>query len=126
MDTKQWAELEALHAPGHRSSNPSGTWTTAAEMVANIRRNMEYKTIVHHSHTAEITLAASTEATGVWAISSVSTWLHGAVAHLLYSAGHCFEEYEKRDGRWIFTSRRQQFHVTLMSPGAISPYPNPI
>jgi hypothetical protein len=35
--------------------------------------------------------------------------------------GHYYETYEKRDGTWLFTSRRLKYLFTQRSPGAIFP-----
>ncbi|WP_163549528.1 hypothetical protein [Candidatus Frankia nodulisporulans] len=39
--------------------------------------------------------------------------------------GHYFETYEKRDGRWLFTSRKLTYLFSRTSPGGIFPPPAP-
>ena len=39
--------------------------------------------------------------------------------------GHYYETYEKRDGTWLFTSRRLKYLFTERSPGTIFPPKGP-
>ena len=67
-DTKDWVLYESLHAPDHVSRNGDyPPWTSAAEMIANVRRIMADLVTVHQSHTPEITFQAEDRASGVWA-----------------------------------------------------------
>jgi SnoaL-like domain len=125
-DTKDWVTYEALHAPDHHSYNDDyPPWTTAKEMIANISKIMEHLTTVHQSHTPEITFTSPTRADGVWAMHGMSFWRQGEEDHWFEGFGHYFETYEKRDGRWVFTSRRLKYIHTRTSPGGIFPPPPP-
>jgi SnoaL-like domain len=122
VDTKDWELLESLHAPDHTSYNDDyPPWTTAAEMIANVRVIMEHLKTAHHSHTPEITFEAPDHASGIWAMSGLSVWDQGAEEHWFLGMGHYYETYEKRDGTWLFTSRRLKYLFTQRSPGAIFP-----
>jgi hypothetical protein len=124
VDTKLWDDLEALHAPDHRSYNDDyPPWTTAAEMIANVRVIMDRLRTAHHSHTPEITFESPTQASGIWAMNGVSMWDQGDQEHWFVAFGHYFETYEKRNDRWLFTSRRLKYLLTKMSPGAVFPPP---
>jgi hypothetical protein len=124
VDTKLWEDLEELHAPDHRSYNDDyPPWTTAAEMIANVRVIMDRLRTAHHSHTPEITFESSTQASGIWAMNGVSMWDQGDQEHWFVAFGHYFETYEKRDDRWLFTSRHLKYLFTKMSPGAVFPPP---
>ena len=121
-DTKDWALYESLHAPDHVSENGDyGRWTTAAEMIANVRKSMEHLTTLHHSHSPEIEFDSPTRARGVWAMEGMSFWQQDGADHWFQAFGHYFETFEKRNGRWLFTSRRLQYYHTRRSPGAIFP-----
>lgn len=121
-DTQDWALYEALHAPDHVSENGDyGTWTTAAEMIVNVRKSMENLTTLHHSHTPEITFESPVLAHGIWAMEGMSFWQQGDEEHWFQAFGHYFETYEKRDGRWLFTRRSLRYFHTRMSDGAIFP-----
>ncbi|WP_163549529.1 nuclear transport factor 2 family protein [Candidatus Frankia nodulisporulans] len=73
VDTKDWGALETLHAPDHRSENGDyPPWTTAAEMIKNVRVIMERLRTAHHSHTPEITFDSPVRARGIWAMTGVS------------------------------------------------------
>lgn len=121
-DTKDWALYESLHAPDHVSENGDyGRWTSAAEMIANVAKSMEHLTTMHHSHTPEIEFESVTSATGVWAMEGMSFWNQDGQDHWFQAFGHYFERYEKREGRWLFTSRALKYYFTRKSPGAIFP-----
>jgi hypothetical protein len=124
VDTKLWDDLEALHAPDHRSYNDDyPPWTTAAEMIANVRVIMDRLRTAHHSHTPEITFESPTQASGIWAMNGVSMWDQADQEHWFVAFGHYFETYEKRNDHWLFTSRRLKYLFTKMSPGAVFPPP---
>lgn len=121
-DTKDWALYESLHAPDHVSENGDyGRWTTAAEMIANTRKAMEHLITLHQSHTPEIEFESPTRASGIRAMEGMSFWQQDGEDHWFQAFGHYFELFEKRDGRWLFTSRRLQYYHTRKSPGAIFP-----
>lgn len=121
-DTKDWVLYESLHAPDHRSDNGDyPAWTTAAEMIANIRVIMAGLTMMHHSHSPEISFESRTRARGIWAMTGLSCWNQDGEAHWFRGYGHYFETYEKRDGVWLFTSRSLKYTHTRSSPGAIFP-----
>jgi hypothetical protein len=126
VDTKDWASLEALHVPEHRSSNGDyPPWTTAREMIHNVREIMRDLRTAHHSHTPEITFESPTLASGIWAMTGISLWSQGDEEHFFVATGHYFETYEKRNGGWLFTSRRLEYILTKTSPRGIFPPPAP-
>lgn len=123
-DTKDWALYEELHAPDHHSYNDDyGGTTTRAQMMEQVRQSMEHLTTLHHSHTPEITFESPTRASGIWAMEGLSIWRQSDEEHWFQAFGHYHETYEKRDGRWLFTSRRLKYYHTWRSPGAIFPPP---
>ena len=121
-DTKDWALYEALHAPDHVSENGDyGVWSTAAEMIVNVRQSMANLTTLHHSHTPEITFDSPTLARCIWAMEGMSFWQQDGEDHWFQAFGHYFETCEKREGRWLFTRRSLTYFHTRKSPGAIFP-----
>jgi hypothetical protein len=121
-DTKDWDLYLSLHAPDHMSENGDyGRWTSAAEMIVNVRKSMENLVTMHHSHTPEITFETPSRAKGIWAMTGLSLWKQGDEDHWFRAFGHYFETYEKRDGHWVFTSRAVKYYHTMQSPGAIFP-----
>lgn len=126
VDTKDWAALEELHVPEHRSFNGDyPPWTTASEMIRNVREIMKDLKTAHQSHTPEITFQSLTTASGIWAMTGISLWNQGEAEHFFVATGHYFETYEKRDGRWLFTSRRLEYILSKTSAGGIFPPPAP-
>ena len=121
-DTKDWALYESLHAPDHVSENGDyGRMTSAAEMIAFTRKSMENLITMHHSHTPEIEFDTPTSARCVWAMEGMSFWKLGKEDHWFQAFGHYFETCEKREGRWVFTSRSLKYYHTRRSPGAEFP-----
>ena len=121
-DTKDWALYESLHAPDHVSENGDyGRWTSAGEMIANVAKSMEHLTTMHHSHTPEIEFESATTARGIWAMEGMSFWKQNGQDHWFQAFGHYFESYERREDRWLFTSRSLKYYYTRKSPGAIFP-----
>ena len=58
-------------------------------------------------------------------MTGISLWQQGDEEHWFLATGHYFETYEKREGRWLFTSRRLEYLLTKTSPGGIFPPPAP-
>jgi hypothetical protein len=56
-------------------------------------------------------------------MESTTYWKQGDEDHWFLAFGHYFETYEKRDGKWVFTSRRLKYLHTRGSPGYVFPYP---
>jgi hypothetical protein len=124
VDRQDWETYEALHAPDHRSENEDYPPTlTAHEMVANLRKIMAGLKTAHHSHTPLITFDNADRARGIWAMKGVSRWTQSDGEHWFEAFGHYHETYERRDGRWRFTSRALRYIHTRRSPGAIFPPP---
>ncbi|WP_170860926.1 nuclear transport factor 2 family protein [Trujillonella endophytica] len=126
VDTQDWVALEALHAPDYHGYNGDyPPFTSAAEMIAGVKVIMKDLRTAHHSHTPEITVHSPTTASGIWGMTGISLWQQGDEEHWFLATGHYFETYEKRDRRWLFTSRRLEYVLTKTSPGGIFPPPAP-
>jgi hypothetical protein len=122
VDFKDWATLEALHAPEHHSYVPGlPPWTSAAEMVRNIRAASEVISMVHQGHTPDITFDSLTRAHGTWASEAHLSWKQGEAEHWLHNWGYYEEVYEKRGGRWLFVERKEHSLKRIMSPGGVLP-----
>ena len=122
VDLRDWAALEALHAPDHQSHVEGfPPWTSAAEMIANIRASLEGVTSVHQCHTPDITFETPTRARGVWAMEDYLSWTQDGEPHWLRGYGFYDETYEKRDGRWLYVWRRLRRLKVDMSRGAVLP-----
>lgn len=120
VDTKDWDTYYALHAPDHRSHNDGfPAWNSADEMIAAVKARLGPEIIsVHHSHTPEITFQSAEAASGIWAMEDNIFWKQGDEEHWLNGFGFYHETYEKRDGRWVFTSRQLKRTHVVKSPGA--------
>jgi hypothetical protein len=122
VDTHDFDAYEALHAPDHVSHHEgSPPWTSSAEMIANVREAMKGLTTAHHSHTPQITFESPTRANGIWSMSGASVFEEGGEDHWRLNFGYYHESYEKRDGRWVFTSRRWDNVFAISSDGVMFP-----
>lgn len=117
VDTKDWATYEALHAPEHYSHNYGEERRDGAKANADwVAKVLADAVTVHHSHTPMITFELSTKASAIWGMEDnifskrdgQDTWLQGF--------GFYHETYEKRDGQWLFTSRRLERQKIVMRP----------
>ena len=122
VDAHDWEAYEALHAPDHVSHNDGQEpWTSSREMIGNVSRIMNDMITVHHSYDPEIMFDSPTTARGIWAVSAAvvaqgddhDIWSHGY--------GYYYETYEKRDGRWLFTTRRFHRYIGVGSEGVDFP-----
>jgi hypothetical protein len=121
-DAHDWEAYEALHAPDHVSNNEGQEpWRSSKEMIEHVSRIMNESITVHHSYDPEIIFDSPAKARGIWAMSAATlstgadqvTWTHGY--------GYYYETYEKRDGRWLFTTRRWHRYFGNSSDGVILP-----
>jgi hypothetical protein len=122
VDMKDWATLEALHAPDH-CSHVEGfpPWTTAAEMIRNIRESLAEVVSVHQCHTPDITFESPARARGIWAMEDFLTWPQDGEEHWLRGYGFYEEVYEKRGGRWVYVWRKLTRLKVVMSEGGVLP-----
>ena len=121
-DAHDWAAYEALHAPDHVSHNDDQEpWKSSKEMIENVRRIMDDMITVHHSYDAEIVFDSPTSARGIWAMTGGIVSKTDAGDGWSIGYGYYYESYEKRDGRWLFTSRRFHRYVGVGSEGVDFP-----
>lgn len=131
VDAHDWDAYQALHAPDHVSYHAAipgeeepVAWTSSEEMIRNVRKIMtEIDTItVHHSYDPEIVLDTLTSARGIWAMTAakVAEGLDGKPAWQI-TYGNYYETYEKRDGQWLFTTRRWHRYLATGSDGVVFP-----
>ena len=121
-DAHDWEAYEALHAPDHVSHNDGqDPWRSSREMIENVSRIMNDMITVHHSYDPEIVFDSPSKARGIWAMTdaSVSRTEQGDGWSIGY--GYYYETYEKRDGRWLFTSRRWHNYFGTGSDGVNFP-----
>ena len=123
VDAHDWEGYAALHAPDHVSHHApdyklgltAEPWTSVDQMMDNIRKHMpEGFFSVHHSYDPEIRFDTPVKARGVWAMTDATTFTRdNGEPGWQVSWGYYYESYEKRDGRWLFTSRRWQRYLGI-------------
>jgi SnoaL-like domain len=126
-DAHDWDAYQALHAPDHVSHNDGQEpWTSSSQMIENVSRIMNDMTTVHHSYDPEIVFDSPTTARGIWAMSGGGISTSGDRATWSHDYGYYYESYEKRDGRWMFTTRRWHHYFGHGSEGARLPKQPPM
>jgi hypothetical protein len=125
VDAHDWDGYASLHAPDHVSHHAPDPklglepepWTSVGQMMDNIRRQMpEDFFTAHHSYDPEINFETPTKARGIWAMTTGGAFNHAnGEPGWSISYGYYFETYEKRDGRWLFTTRRWQRYIGMGS-----------
>ena len=117
-DTKDWVLYRSLHADDHVSHNYGHErWESADIMIENVKALLDKgMTTVHHSHTPEITFDTATKAKGIWGMEDL-IFNSETDELLVHGFGYYYETYEKRDGKWLFTSRELKRNYVRNSPG---------
>jgi hypothetical protein len=106
VDQKDWAGYAACHTPDCVSHALSPPTVGADAMAQQLKAQIEHKTTVHHVHSPEIEFTSDTTANGIWAMEDMLWWEENGQQHWTHGYGHYHETYEKRDGRWLISSRR--------------------
>ena len=124
LDTRDWETYELLHAPEHVSYGLKGGAPAAGPkaMMERLKKQLEnVDQTVHMVHTPEITITSPDTAAGKWLLEDRLFWRQGEEEHWYRGYGLYDETYVKRDGRWLFTSRKIMRLRVDVSPGGISP-----
>ena len=122
VDAHDWPAYEALHALDHVSHNDGQEpWTSSKQMIENVSRIMDGMVTVHHSYDPEIVFDSPAKARGIWAMTGGIVSSHDGRDSWSISYGYYYETYEKRDGRWLFTTRRWHRYVGLSGDGVTFP-----
>ena len=122
LDDKDWDTYIALHAPDHKSSHGArdgGDMGSAEDVVRQLSVTLDGVITNHHSHTPVIEFESPTRAKCVWAMEDNLFWKQGDEDHWLRGFGFYHETCEKRDGKWLFTSRSLRRTKVTLSPGAL-------
>jgi hypothetical protein len=108
VDSKDWDTYTALHAPDHYSHNYGEERRDGAAVNTEfVKKALGPDVIsVHHSHTPDITFDSPTKARGIWGMEDNIFWKEDGKDYAMCGFGFYHETYEKRDGRWVFTSRQ--------------------
>ena len=121
-DAHDWEAYESLHAPDHVSHNDGQEpWRSSGEMIENVSRIMNDMITVHHSYDPEIIFDSPGKARGIWAMTDGGVSRKEDRVSWSIGYGYYYETYEKRDGRWLFTSRRWHNYFGTGSDGVTFP-----
>jgi hypothetical protein len=119
LDDKDWASYQACHAHEHVSLGTlNGQNLSGAALIEGLRGRLDGIVTVHHVHSPQIDVTSPSEARGIWALEDRLFWKEGAQDHWMHGWGHYHDTYGKRDGQWLFTSRRLTRVRVEWSPGA--------
>ncbi len=98
-------------------------------MIDNVSQIMTGMITVHHSYDPEIIFLTPTKARAIWAMTGgiVADQTTGSADAATWNAnyGYYFESYEKREGTWLFTSRRWHNYFGMGSDGVRLPTHHP-
>ena len=75
------------------------------------------RTTVHHSHTPDITFESPVKAKGIWGVEDY-IFDSDTGDLLIHGFGFYHETYEKRGGKWLFTSRKLKRTLVREMPEA--------
>lgn len=89
--------------------------------VARTGTMLEGVTTVHLVGLPDIRILAPDQAEGIWVLEDPLWWKQGDEEHWYRGYGHYHDTYGKRNGSWLFTSRRLVRLRFDHSPGAILP-----
>jgi hypothetical protein len=124
LDEHTWDIYEALHAPDYQADNEGEPPLRGSAANAS-RLKALYDAVAmvsaHHVHSHEIALLSPTTASGTWAMEDQLWWTHGGRTHWLHGTGFYHETYEKREGAWLFTTRKLRRTRQVVSEGAEMP-----
>ena len=119
LDARDWPTYQACHAPDHISRDTVAPGDVhSASLVDALKAFFAGITSIHRVHSAEIEFSSPTEATGIWAMEDRLYWKEGDQEHWMHGWGHYYDTYSKREGRWLFTSRRLERERREKSQGA--------
>jgi hypothetical protein len=106
VDQKDWEAYIACHTEDCRSNaaGPGGS-VGARAMAEGVKKQLTGRTTVHHVHSPEIEFTSDVTAKGIWAMEDMLWWEDGGREKWSHGYGHYYETYEKRDGRWLISSR---------------------
>ncbi len=119
LDTRDWDAYRACHAPDCVSYAIASEPTAGVDqMVKALQAKLEGVRTIHTVHSPEITLSSPTAAKGNWVLEDWWFWMQGAEEHWMHGWGYYDDTYAKRDGQWLFTSRRLSRLRLEHSPGS--------
>jgi len=112
LDEQDWETYAACHTPdvvSYAISSESGAKAPTRgidAVLAFLREQLAGRMTVHHVHSPEIEVTSADSASGTWAMEDRLWWAHDGTSYWMHGFGHYRETYEKRDGRWLVSSRR--------------------
>jgi len=126
VDARDFDGLMELHAPEHVSHNDGQEpWTSSEELIENLRRiywHTDFRSVgLHHSYDPEIVFDTPTTARAIWAQSGGGLQKTDDHERWSHTYGYYYESYVKRDGRWLFTTRRWHNYANFGSEGVMFP-----
>jgi len=105
IDTKDWAALPALFAPGFKVVSPDGkVWMEGGDAYAkSLAWGLEHAVSHHQGFTSEIEVFDADHAAGLWAMQDVIDWQDRHPREgwkAIVGRGHYHETYLRTAGTW--------------------------
>lgn len=119
LDSQNWDDYRKCHVDDFISFTLGDTPVRGIEnALAGLVTVLAGVTTVHLTHSPEFEFSSTISAKGVWGLHDRGWWEEDGVSHWFRAWGHYHDEYEKHDGRWLFSSRRIVRQRVEHSPGA--------
>ena len=119
LDLQDWDLYRSCHIEDFSSLTMTDTPIVGVDQVIEaLKSTLAGVTSVHHVLSSEITFTSSEAATGIWVLRDWLWWEQDGSPHWMKGWGHYHDGYEKRDGRWLFSSRQIIRRRVEHSPGA--------
>ena len=118
VDSQDWDAYRSCHTEDFISYTMADPIRGIDRVVEGLRKHLEGVRSIHQVTSPIITFTSAVEAEGVWVLRDRLWWDQDGSPHWLYGWGHYNDTYEKRGGRWLFTSRKIIRSRVETSPGA--------
>lgn len=118
VDTQDWALYKACHTDDFVSYTMADPITGIDRVVAGLSVHLEGVRTSHLVTSPEIVFTSADTATGIWVLHDRLWWEQDGSDHFCYGWGFYNDTYARRDGRWLFTSRKIIRTRVETSPGA--------
>jgi hypothetical protein len=120
LDQHRWDEWRELFTEDFRFENALTGFSAHGRdgFVERIRTRRNRSRTAHHAHLPELTMKGTDAATGIWSLEDyVEDVAEDGKRTAFRGYGYYYEEYVRRDGRWLIASSRlERIRVDKLDP----------
>lgn len=106
VDAQDWELYRSCHASDFTSFTLADPTQGIDRVIKGMKETLQGVRSAHHVMLPEFAFETETRATGIWVLHDRLWWEQDGKQHWFEGWGHYNDGYEKRDGRWLFTSRK--------------------